>query len=1180
MHLNRLEMYGFKSFANKIEIEFGKGITGIVGPNGSGKSNISDAIRWVLGEQNVRNIRGSQIADVIFKGSSTRRAAGVAEVLLNFENDGDLPVDFKEIDIQRKIFRTGESEFYINRSRCRLKDISDLFADTGIGLGGISIISQNRVDDILKAKPEDRRVFFEETIGVTKYRNRKRETLHRIDDTEANLIRASDIISEIETQLKPLRLQAERTNKYNALEMERRSLTLTVLNRKHNQLTNDLEEKSQSHQYISDNLLALQAKLSTEEAVKERLAKEVTDTENCLQSQAEQNEAIRRQFDAASAEITRLTERQKQGQLEHSRFKKEQQKLTEDIESSKANLSSLKKNLSEQREDFANQQRLLKDTQKEYSELESLLQDKNIQRHNSEKNISELQQKITRAQNEARIVEHDLTAFNKNQQSYKENESKLKAELEHLEKEYEELKAQQQSNNEESAKIKSQQGDLNHSLESEKNQNKKLQSEQEQQSRKLQTLESRLQILKRMQQNYEGFAKAPKAVLMSKESWRNKVYGAVGELFVVPQRFTTAIEVALGGSVQNIITEDEETAKSAIDYLKRSRLGRVTFLPLSRISTYASLRKIEETGAIGFANELVKIEPKLQKIADFLLSRTLIVDTIDNALRIARRHNVRIVTLEGEVLNVGGSISGGSSKQVESNIFSRSDEILNLTTDVDDLKDRMKQIEEQRESSNSKLQSLKKEIDELDGKLNALNVKNAENRVTIKQLEKSINEKQNELNKLKKSLTGQSQTIAELQEHKQNYVDIIDSLNNELEALQTQLNDTSADLSETEKKAQNLSKKLKKMEIDSAVNEQKIIRTENQFELLQSKIANDESTLKNLRTEEKSLLKNLSENAVALAKFTKENELTKTRLEQGQEQVKFMYAEKMEKQAASVNSEKVLRDLNRQITISKNQLHDIELAISQLQMKITDCEEKISAESATNNEELPTNSNLSEESIADRLSAIETELIDIGSVNPNAPQEYEELNNRHTFLNQQLDDLQKAKENLQALIIEMDEKIVAQFLEAFQKIQIYFSEVFVKLFGGGVAQLELTDKDDILNTGVEIMVTLPKKRRQSLSMLSGGERALTVIALLFSFLKFRPSPFCILDEVDAPLDEANLIRFGDFLREFSANTQFILITHRKTTMEFLDRIYGITVEEAGVSKVLSVNLTDSKVHFT
>ena len=490
----------------------------------------------------------------------------------------------------------------------------------------------------------------------------------------------------------------------------------------------------------------------------------------------------------------------------------------------------------------------------------------------------------------------------------------------------------------------------------------------------------------------------------------------------------------------------------------------------------------------------------------------------------------------------------------------------------------LSRIENQRETSNNKLQSLKIEIDDLNKKLNELDVKSAEYRITGKQLEKAINEKQNELNKLKNSLIGQSQSIAELQEQRQNYIEIIDSLNNDLETSKTQLNTTSTEVTEIKNKSENLSKKLKKMEIDNAVNEQKIIRTENQFELLQSKIANDESTLKNLHTEEKTLIKNLSDNAIALAKLTKENDLTQTRLEHGQKQVKFMYATKMEKQAESVNSEKVLRDLNRQVTSAKNQLHNIELVISQLQMKITDCEEKICAESGSNNEKLATKSDLSEEEIKKRLSAIESELVNIGTINPNAPQEYEELNKRHIFLNRQLDDLNKAKENLQALITEMDEKIIAQFLDAFQKIQVFFSEIFVKLFGGGVAQLELTDKDDILNTGVEIMVTLPKKRRQSLSMLSGGERALTVIALLFSFLKYKPSPFCILDEVDAPLDESNLVRFGEFLREFSKNTQFILITHRKTTMEFLDRIYGITVEEAGVSKVLSVSLTDTPAY--
>ena len=397
-----------------------------------------------------------------------------------------------------------------------------------------------------------------------------------------------------------------------------------------------------------------------------------------------------------------------------------------------------------------------------------------------------------------------------------------------------------------------------------------------------------------------------------------------------------------------------------------------------------------------------------------------------------------------------------------------------------------------------------------------------------------------------------------------------------METAQTQLVKNSDGLSKLELEYKNLSKKLKKLEIDCAVYEQKIIRTENQLELLQNKIANDEADLKNSRAEEKNLLKNLSDNAVELAKLSKAIELVKTRLSYGQEQVRTMYTAKMEKQAKATEAEKKIRDYNRHLAAFKNQQHELEIAISKLQILIKDCKDKINADCEIQNAKLISDSDLSEEAISNRLNVIENELTEIGAINPNAPQEFEELNKRCEFLKRQLEDLEKAKSNLQMLIAEIDEKIIAQFLDAFQKIQIFFSEIFIKLFGGGTAQLELTDKDDILNTGVEIMVTLPNKRRQSLSMLSGGERALTVIALLFSFLKFRPSPFCILDEVDAPLDEANLVRFGEFLREFSINTQFLLITHRKTTMEFLDRIYGVTVEEAGISKILSVNLKEEK----
>ena len=1179
MQLKRLEMYGFKSFANKVEIEFGSGITGIVGPNGSGKSNISDAIRWVLGEQNIRNVRGNQLLDVIFKGSKTRRASGVAEVTLSFDNDDDISIlpnnanqdktAFKEIAIQRRIFRTGESEFYINKSRCRLKDIVDLFADTGIGLNGISIISQNRVDDILKAKPEDRRVFFEETIGVIKYRNRKRETLHRIEDTEANLVRVADILSELDSQLKPLSIQAERTNRYNALEAERRQLQLIELNRKHEQLSGELDKQNKSHQQLSDSLIELQTNLTSEESVKEQLNKEVIDVEKKLQEQSEQNEVVRQQLETTTSNITRLTERQGQGKNSHEHIKHNQHKLSLNIESSKADLTTLKDNLSQQREELATQQRLLKSAQNESDELESSLQSQTNQRREIEKNISKLQQNLSKAQNEVLIVEHDLKNFEKDKQLFKDSESTLNNELEKLKTELEELNSQKQSNDEDVNNLKQRQSELNAALKEELQNSKTLQAKQDKQLQSLHTVESRLQILKRMQQNYEGFSKAPKAVLMSKAPWRSKVYGAVGELLTVPAKFATAIEIALGGSVQNIVTEDEDTAKAAIEYLKRERLGRVTFLPLTRISSYSKLRDISEEGAIGFANELVQVDEKLTKIADFLLSRTLIVDGIDNALKISRRHNIRIVTLEGEVLNVGGSISGGSSKQVESNIFSRAGEIESLMNELIAINNNINDLDSQREASNAKLQSINDELEQIGKRINELNIEAAENRISINQSQKSLNNKEKQLTNLRDSLEKQTNSIDELQQRMQMQLEDIEKLTDDLKLEQTSLDKILVTLSDKESEYKTLSKRLKKLEIDCAVHEQKIIRTENQFELLQNKIATDESELKNLRAEEKVLLQNLSRSAVELTKLNKDSEVERTRLAYGQEQVKAMYAQKMEKMAKVADSEKVLRELGRQLTSAKNQLHDVELSVSKLKILITDIEEKIeelniSAEKLTINVDI--------ENIKERIKNITAELEEIGAVNPNAPQEFEELNNRYEFLKKQLDDLETAKNNLQTLITEMDEKIVTQFLDAFQKIQIYFAEVFVKLFGGGTAQLELTDKEDVLNTGVEIMVTLPNKKRQPLSVLSGGERALTVIALLFSFLRFKPSPFCILDEVDAPLDEANLLRFGSFLREFAANTQFILITHRKTTMEYLDRIYGITIEEAGVSKILSVKL--------
>ncbi|MBR1729967.1 MAG: chromosome segregation protein SMC [Selenomonadaceae bacterium] len=1177
MQLKRLEIYGFKSFANKIEIEFDRGITGIVGPNGSGKSNIADAIRWSLGESNIRNIRGGQLSDVIFKGSKNKRSAGIAEVMIVFENDGEIDLNFKEISIQRRVFKTGESEFFINRTRCRLKDISELFADTGIGLGGISIITQTRVDEILKAKPEDRRIFFEETIGVTKYKNRKSETLNRMNDTDGNLIRAGDILAELETQLKPLAEQAKLTIKYNSLNEQRHRLRMIELDRKRRNFFEELNNQSQNLMSISENFTQLTTQLNIEEAKKERLHKENLDAEQKIFQQSESNEQIRQQLEKITNDISKLNERQSLGRNNYDQLIQRQKKLSSSLESAKKNLALLKRNLDEQHNEFQIKKSSLLATQKEFTELETLLKDQTKYQRECEQAISTLQQKLSAAKNEMLIIEHDLTAAEKNQRSITDDKSKLQAEIENLTQDQMSLTKLQESTTLEIEQISNSLNELKISLKAENDNSNNLQKNFDDLIKQRNSIESRLQILQRMQQNYEGFARAPKAILKSNEFWRKNIFGAVGELFIVPKKFATAIEIALGGNVQNIVTADEQTAKLAIEFLKREKLGRVTFLPLNRIVAPTNLFTVDAIGAIGFANSLIETENRFKLIADFLLSKTLIVDNFDNALLISKKYQVRIVTLDGELLNVGGSISGGSVKQSESNIFSRVGEIETLKTDLIAVNSKIDDLKSQLEISLMTINNLNTDIESKNKILNDLNVKSAENRAELNQIEKLIADKKIILNNLIDSVNKFETSISELHKRKKNNSDQIAAINFGFEKAQENFKRSKLELSKTEEQYKILSRQLNQLEIDCAIDEQKIFQLESQFNQLQNKISDDETQLKNFHVEEKTLLKNLSGDAVEIAKLNKEDELTRTRLAYGLELIKSLQESKLEILAAIAVSEKILRELNRKISMAKNQLHEIELTVSQLKILIADCEEKINSEFGIRNAEfkiLEAEEILTAEEIAERINNLTVEIETIGAVNPNAPQEFEELNNRCEFLRKQLEDLQTAKKNLQVLVDEIDEKIISQFDSAFLKIQNFFAETFTKLFGGGKAQLELTNKDDILNTGVEIMVTLPQKKRQPLSMLSGGERALTVIALLFSFLKFKPSPFCILDEVDAPLDEANLIRFGGFLKEFSLNTQFIMITHRKTTMQFLDRIYGVTIDNDGVSKMLSIKLDE------
>ena len=997
MQLKRLEAYGFKSFADKITIDFDEGITAIVGPNGSGKSNITDAIRWVLGEQNVRNLRGAKAEDIIFTGSASRKALGLAEVSLFFANDGTLPVDFREVVVTRRLYRSGESEFYINRSRCRLKDIYNLFADTGIGHDGMSIIGQNRIDDILNSKPEERRLFFEETAGITKYRSRKRETVRRLTDTESNLVRVQDIIQEIENQLEPLAKQAERTRIYNELAEEQKKCRLTQLSMDFDRESGRQQENNDKLQQKREEALACEAEVNKVEARRAELGRDIIGLEQAMQNQAGESEKLRQKMEAASREMATLQERQEQSEAAKGRIMARRQELN----------SLLARNVAELAE-FAAEE---KSKQSDLQLAKELLQKERAKALSYKSVIAEKQKAV----NEAR--EYMLG-----------------------------------------------------------------------QQRKLASRQQECAMLKRMQEAYEGFGKAPRAVLKAKAPWRKGVAGAVAELIDVPADYVTAIEVALGAAQQNLVTEDTETAKQAIAFLKQQHLGRVTFLPLSTI-VQRSIPDVQvkgEPGVIGWASTLVGADERYRRIADFLLARTLVVDTLDHALALARRHNqkLRIVTLTGELLNPGGSLSGGGRGSQDAGF-------LNRTAEIEALHQKIVSLEQSAEEAAQQQQSAQKRLEE-----------------------------------------------ARLD-------------------------------------AENLAGLIHQREIKEAVLQQEALRAGERLAACRAEKARGEKSLKDNEQEEGDLAEGLAASLMRLQELEKAQKTLDKEFADSQSAHDELYKKRMDLLTESQELDKSAHTASRQQNKVQEEIHKLEIVAAKLEMVLNEWQENILSEYGLTPDRAREEAlDIEPAVLKRRLQELSGKIRDLGPVNPNALEQYEELSGRHNFMHKQASDLVEAKDNLEKILADMDEAMSKQFSEAFTQIQVYFSDIFTRLFGGGEAELRLTDKDDVLNSGVDILVTLPQKKRQNLSALSGGERALTVIALLFSFLRFKPSPFSVLDEIDAPLDEANVVRFGTFLREFAEETQFIVVTHRKGTMEAVDTMYGVTIEDAGVSRILSVKLDE------
>ncbi|WP_054259781.1 chromosome segregation protein SMC [Propionispora sp. 2/2-37] len=1182
MLLRKLEAYGFKSFADKTEVDFGPGITVVVGPNGSGKSNISDAIRWVLGEQNIRNLRGAKAEDIIFSGSTARRPLGVAEVSLVFDNtNGILPLDFNEVTITRRVFRSGESEYFINKAHCRLKDIHDLLADTGLGREAMPVIGQNKVDEILNSKPEERRMIFEDAAGITKYKNRKKEALRKLTDTEQNLVRLQDIIAEIETQLGPLAESAAKTTRYNELYSELTICRITVLVDKLTQAEKMVESATLQELTLQEEEVGLSAQLALGETEIERLTGQLASLDQAISSAEAIVQQNQTELERLDGKMALLDERINQGKLNDERIRQELLQITEQKQELEAKLLHTRTLLQEKEK-----QALILDTElvRKKAEYQNIL-DK-IQRLETElevgkeKTLDHLQE-LAGQRNQKSSIERDMARlltyqsdFARELENYDIQSIQVKQQAEKNQTEVEEIKTRLDDWHTEAGQLNRERLELEETI-------SRLMSQDKQNHSKLQEAVSRHKILINMQREFEGFGRGIKSILYAEAPWKAGLCGAVAQIIHVPQQYITAVETALGGALQHIVTQDETTAKQAIEFLKTQKLGRATFLPLSTIQPSRprdyEIQAAKQTGGLGFAAEIVTCSDEYRKVVEFLLGRTVLAEDIDAALRIAREcaFRIKMVTLDGQQVNPGGSLTGGSTQRRENSFLSRGNEIERLEQEIQKIRQALADTQAQLAAANAALEQNTGKVTAMREKRQACEVRLAELavyadnlhgeqerlRLAMEALKTDMKSSDEEKKALGNRLIECTERITMLEnrdfEHKQQVADWqqqLKQLHETRETMNNAVTDVKIAMTGLQQEINTLQITCSQAETDQELQHRKIHQLAEEVEAIRTQISDYTQELENIK-------------AARADKARQRIEQTEVRA--ARQTDKLTVLAELQKQ------EKTVRDMRKQLNEVQGKLHEIQLMATKYKYEFEHCHKQLEEQGKMSLEEAKSVCRPGPAAeFAVKIQDLEQEITALGPVNFAAIEEYTRIQERYEFLQKQSQDLQVAKEYLATIIADIDKTMSKQFNTAFRQINEHFGETFQRLFGGGKAHLALMEPDNLLETGIDIFVQPPGKKQQNLALLSGGERALTVIALLFAFLAYRPAPFTMVDEIDAPLDEANLGRFSSFLKDYARNTQFIVVTHRKGTMEAADIIHGVTMEESGVSRLVSVKFSD------
>lgn len=1182
MFLKQLEVMGFKSFAERISVEFVPGVTAVVGPNGSGKSNIIDAIRWVLGEQSAKSLRGSKMEDVIFAGSDSRKALNIAEVTLVLDNeDGALPIDYSEVSVTRRVFRSGDSEYLLNKQPCRLKDIIELFMDSGLGKEAFSIISQGKVEEILNSKPEERRTIFEEAAGVLKYKSRKKKAESKLFETQENLNRVNDILHELEGQVEPLKIQASMAKDYleKKEELEKFEVALTVhdiedLHKQWESLSVDFERHGNEELALSSRVQKKEASLAQTRDKIAALDESITGLQEILLSTSEELEKlegrkqvlIERKKNSSSNE-TQLKQSIVETQDQLERLTLEKKELVESFKEVESEVSGLK------------QQLTLKQSQlKHYSEnieeiIESLKSDY----------IEKLNQQAS-AKNEIQYLQQQLEQQSSRSGRLEAENEKYVQQRDELEKIHKELAKELQIQKEKLDEHILLFREEKKKLESVKAKYEKQEKTLYQAYQYLQQAKSRKEMLEEMEDDYSGFFQGVKEVLKARDGVLTGIEGAVAELIQVPKQYETAMETALAASMQHIVTATEEDGRRAIGYLKKNQYGRATFLPMNVIkgksvpeSQLAMLKG--HPSFIGVGSELIGYDSRFGTIMSNLLGNVLVTKDLKGANEIAKlvQYRYRLVTLEGDVVNPGGSMSGGTVKQKKNSLLSRKGEL-------EEMKEKLSVMETQTEELQTQVKSLKEESSFREKKLEEMRISGERKRLKEQELLSQLRE-----NELSRQNMDERLSLYDLE--KKDYTSVKEKHDSRTKELKDFLNEIQIEIKELDERIEDLtlqknSDRTSKDAISSEISDLKavlaarneqLVNTRNQLERVKGNSADTEKRINALKDDLQWLQTEMKDNFSGENQLVEEAERCAVHKAETTELISMRRDERLKLQQAVESEELDLKELKRQHKGLVTALKDEEVKINRLDVELENRldhlrdEYMLSFEAAKNDYPLT----IEVEEARKKVKLVKLALEELGTVNIGAIDEYDRVKERYDFLLEQKEDLTEAKDTLYQVINEMDTEMIRRFDHTFSAIQVEFEGVFRELFGGGRAELKLTDPSDLLHTGVDIVAQPPGKKLQNLGLMSGGERALTAIALLFSILKIRPVPFCILDEVEAALDEANVQRFSQYLKKFSDDTQFIVITHRKGTMEEAHVLYGVTMQESGVSKLVSVRLQET-----